>query len=163
MSMIILIAQWEREAISERTIRAMDQSAYEGNWVHGKPPFGFYLIEKKLVVNECEAAIVKQVYHMYQYNGDSMSQIQHYRGNHHTDLGFVWTHDRIKIMLTNEIYTGVNKNKRIRIEKHSPRIINNELFEMVQHSLDYRNRRDSHNYLYKGLCVDNKTWRATIA
>lgn len=36
VSMIILIAQWEREAISERTIRALDQSAYEGNYVHGR-------------------------------------------------------------------------------------------------------------------------------
>ncbi|MGM7268198.1 recombinase family protein, partial [Erysipelothrix rhusiopathiae] len=41
VSIIILIAQWEREAISERTIRALDQSAYEGNYVHGRAPFGY--------------------------------------------------------------------------------------------------------------------------
>lgn len=35
VSIIILIAKWEREAISERTIRTLDQSAYEGNYVHG--------------------------------------------------------------------------------------------------------------------------------
>lgn len=157
VSMIILIAQWEREAISERTIRAMDQSAYEGNWVHGKAPFGYDLIDKKLVINEREASIIKQVYHMFQFNNDSMSKIQHYHGNHHRDFGFVWSHDRIKNMLTNEIYTGVYKNKRIRIENHSPKIINTELFNMVQSSLEYRNRRDSHNYLYKSLCVDNNT------
>ncbi|MDE8040930.1 recombinase family protein [Erysipelothrix rhusiopathiae] len=157
VSMIILIAQWEREAISERTIRALDQSAYEGNYVHGRAPFGYSLVNKKLVINEKEATIIKQIYHMYYYNEDSMNKILHYHGSHHRDLGFVWTYDRIRIILTNEIYTGTYRNKRISIDNHSPQIISHELFEMVQKLMKSKNRRDNHSYLFKSLCVDYKT------
>ncbi|MDE8227210.1 recombinase family protein [Erysipelothrix rhusiopathiae] len=157
VSIIILIAQWEREAISERTIRALDQSAYEGNYVHGRAPFGYTLVNKKLVINEKEAAIIKQVYHMYLFDQDSINKIFHFHANHHNDFDFMWTYDRIKIILTNEIYTGTYRNKRIVIENHSPQIISHDLFNMVQKALKFRNRRNQHNYRYKLLCCDIKT------
>lgn len=157
VSMIILIAQWERESISERTIRALDQSAYEGNWVHGRPPFGYDLIDKKLVVNDLESSIVKQTFHMYEYNQDNINKILHHHGSKYRNLGFVWSHDRIRNILRNEIYTGTYMNKRIVIDNQSPSIISNELFNAVQNSLDMRNRRDSHNYLFKSICFDHRT------
>lgn len=157
VSMIILIAQWEREAISERTIRALDQSAYEGNYVHGKPPFGYRLVDKKLVVDEKEASIINQIYHMYLFNEDSINKIFHYHANHHREFDFMWTYDRIKIILTNEIYTGTYRNKRIVIDNHSPRIISRELFEMAQKALKLRNRRDQHDYQFKFFCYDIET------
>lgn len=157
VSIIILIAQWEREAISERTIRALDQSAYEGNYVHGRAPFGYKLVNKKLVIKENEAAIIKQIYHMYLFNQDSINKIFHYHASNHNEFNFMWTYDRIKIILTNEIYTGTYRNKRIVIENHSPQIISHDLYEMVQKALDFRNRRNQHNYRYKLLCYDIKT------
>ena len=157
VSMIILMAQWEREVISERTIRAMDQSTFEGNYVNGKAPFGYVKIGKKLAVDEDQSAVVKQMYHMYQFNNDSISKIQHYHSNKHQEYGFIWTHDRVKNILTNELYTGTYSNKRIRVENHSPQIISKELFAMVQKSMKFRNRTDSHDYLYKSLCIDNDT------
>lgn len=39
----------------------------------------------------------------------------------------MWTYDRIKIILTNEIYTGTYRNKRIVIDNHSSQIISREL------------------------------------
>ena len=157
VSVIILIAQWEREAISERTIRALDQSAYEGNYVHGRPPFGYRLEDKKLVINEHEASVIKQIYHMYLFDGDSMNQIMHYHGNNHREFGFNWTYDRIRIILTNEIYTGTYRNKRIIVEDHSPQIIDADLFNTVQVQMKNRNRRDSHAYIFRGLCIDHLT------
>lgn len=157
VSIIILIAQWEREAISERTIRALDQSAYEGNYVHGKPPFGYRLVDKKLVIDEKEASIINQIYHMYLFNEDSINKIFHYHANHHREFDFMWTYDRIKIILTNEIYTGTYRNKRIVIDNHSPRIISRELFDMAQIAQKSRNRRDQHNYHYKFFCYDIKS------
>ncbi|MDE8220744.1 recombinase family protein, partial [Erysipelothrix rhusiopathiae] len=75
VSMIILIAQWEREAISERTVRGLDQSAYEGNYAHGRPPYGYDLINKKLVINKSEAKIVEEAYSLYIYEEYSMNLI----------------------------------------------------------------------------------------
>lgn len=157
VSMIILIAQWEREAISERTIRALDQSAYEGNYVHGRTPFGYNTVNKKLVINELEAPIVKQIFHMYLFNEDNVNKILHYHGSNYRDLGFIWTYDRIRNILTNEIYTGTYRNKRIVIDNHSPQIIEREQFEMVQEMMQSKNKKDNHLYLFKSLCFDSTT------
>ncbi len=141
--MIILIDQWEREAISERTIRALDQSAYEGNYVHGRPPLGYRLVDKKLKIVESEAAIIRNIFDMYLFDGDSMNKILHYHGCKHRDLGFVWSYDRIRIILNNEIYTGLYSNKRIVIEDHSPQIISKDIFEKTKVMLKYKNKMES--------------------
>lgn len=157
VSMIILVAQWETEAISERTIRGMDQSAYEGNWVHGKSPYGYDLVNKRLVVNSREASIVKEAYYLYLYEFKSRSEIKHIFNNKHRDEKFMWTDDRVRIMLNNEIYKGTYKNSRIEIENHSPAIVSDELFSDVQRVLSMRNKRSQYPYLFKGKCYSVKT------
>lgn len=114
--MIILIDQWEREAISERTIRALDQSAFEGNYVHVRAPLGYRLDNKKLVVQESEAEIIKNIFDMYLFDGYSINEIFHFHGSKYRDMGFVWSYDRIRIILDNELYTGwyyVKKTERL--------------------------------------------------
>ena len=157
VSIIILVAQWEREAISERTIRALDQSAYEGNYVHGRAPFGYRLENKKLVVKENEAEIIKNIYDMYLFDGYSINEIFHFHGSKYRDMGFVWSYDRVRIILNNELYTGVYKNKRIVIDNHSPQIISKEIFKQTKIMLNYKNKMESYDYLFKGLCFDFKT------
>lgn len=152
VSMIILIAQWEREAISERTIRAMDQSAFEGNWVNGKAPFGYSIIEKKLVVDTYQALVVEEIYNMYYYKELSINSIYHYLQCNLNVFNFKWSYDRVKGILTNEIYTGTYRNKRITLENHSPSIISKKLYAEAQNMLKHRNRRNNHRYLFKGKC-----------
>lgn len=135
----------------------MDQSAYEGNWVHGRAPFGYELIDKKLVINDIEASIVKQTFHMYEYNQENINKITFHHGSKYRNLGFEWSHDRVSNMLRNEIYTGFYRNKRISITNHSPRIISDELFNVVQRSLTSRNSKSNHTYLFKSLCFDSIT------
>lgn len=157
VSMIILIAQWEREAISERTKRAMDQAALEGNYIHGRKPFGYDVVDKKLVVNQAHAAIVKKIFNYYLYEGLSINKIGHRLNNEHRDLGIVWTHDRVSSMLKTLIYTGTYKNSRIEIYDHSPSIIDTDTFNEVQMRLKYINRFDKHRYLFLGKVYCFKT------
>ncbi|QIK58206.1 recombinase family protein [Erysipelothrix sp. HDW6A] len=154
VSFIILMAQWEREAISERTIRALDQSAFEGNWVHGKPPFGYDLIDKKLMINENEAIMVEEIYNQYYFKELAINAIFHFMRCNHNTFNFDWTYDRIKIVLNNEIYTGTYRNKRIAIEDHSPAIVSKEMFQNVQQMFLHKNRRNKYQYTYKGKCYD---------
>lgn len=154
VSMIILIAQWEREAISERTIRAMDQSAFEGNWVHGRSPFGYDKVDKKLVINEAESIMVEEIFNQYYYKELAINAIFHFMRCNHNTFNFNWTYDRVKIILNSEIYTGTYRNKRISITDHSPAIISDELYQNVQKLMYHKNRRNKHQYTYKGKCYD---------
>ncbi len=157
VSMIILVAQWETEAISERTIRGMDQSAYEGNWVHGRAPFGYDLVDKRLEINPRESAIVKEAYYLYFYEFKSRGEIRHIFNNAHRMEKFMWTYDRIKHLLNNKIYKGTYENARISIDNHSPAILEASYFDDVQHALALRNKRSQYPYIFKGKCKDSRT------
>lgn len=112
-----------------------------------------------MVINELEAPIVKQIFHLYLFNEDNVNKILHYHGSNHPNLGFVWTYDRIRNILTNEIYTGTYRNKRISIDNHSPQIIKREQFDRVQEMMKSKNKKDNHLYLFKSLCYDSTTGR----
>lgn len=57
-------AEFERDIIRERVIFGMDKKAQDG-YVQYKAPFGYGYNNRKLVVNEEEATIVKEVYKAY--------------------------------------------------------------------------------------------------
>lgn len=65
VSVIILISQWERETISERTCRGVDQAAIEGIYVKGRSPYGYKIEDKKLVIVDEEAAHVRELFELY--------------------------------------------------------------------------------------------------
>jgi len=71
-----LAAEWEREAIVERTRGGRLQRYMQGCWGPGSPPFGYsYDREtKKLVINEVEARIVRRIFEEYA-SGKSMVHI----------------------------------------------------------------------------------------
>jgi len=55
------VAQWEREAIGERTSIALQHKKSKGEYTGGKIPFGYKLDKDgiKLLVEEKEQAIIK--------------------------------------------------------------------------------------------------------
>lgn len=62
-----LVAEWEREAIVERTSAGRLQRYKEGCWGPGKAPYGFTYNRdtKKLEINEPEARIIRMIYGEY--------------------------------------------------------------------------------------------------
>lgn len=154
VSMIILIAQWEREAISERTVRGLGQSAYEGNYVHGRPPYGYDLIDKKLVINRSEAKIVEEAYLLYIYEEYSMNLISIMFRDKYPNERYKWSQDRIRNLFTNPIYYGLYENKRLRIEDHSLAIITKETYLITQRIINQRTHNTKYEYKFKGKCTD---------
>ncbi|MDE8127537.1 recombinase family protein [Erysipelothrix rhusiopathiae] len=156
VSMIILIAQWEREAISERTVRGLDQSSYEGNYVHGSPPFGYDLIDKKLVINSHESTIVEEAFMLYIYEDLSMNLISLMFREKYSNERYNWTQDRIRNIFNNPIYYGKYQNKRIEIENHSPAIVSKYIHDLANRKMRERRYKTKNSYKYNGKCVDTE-------
>ncbi len=154
VSMIVLISQWERETISERTIRGVDQAALEGIYVKGRPPYGYKMDNKKLAIDEQEAAHVKRLFELYYYEGKSIGQLVHLFADAYGDERGIWNHTRVRSILGNEIYTGTFVNKRMKLENHSPAIITKALFDQVQLLLDSKNNFRSLEYIYGRKCFN---------
>lgn len=117
LGVLLQFAAFEREINSERTKAAIHQKALKGEHRGGKPVLGYNLIEKKLILNQEEAELVKQIFQEY-INGKGPSEIAKGLNRkdiktklHKTKKGIItggkkFTRNHIHNILTNPIYTG---------------------------------------------------------
>ncbi len=59
LNVMLSFAQYERELTGERIRDKVDASKKKGMWMGGNPSFGYDIEERKLVINEAEAKIVR--------------------------------------------------------------------------------------------------------
>lgn len=146
-NILVDFANFEREMIVERVTDAKYNLAEKGQWLGGNIPYGYKVINKKLILVEDEANIVRKIYNDY-IKGSSTRKLM---------LKYNLNKGLIAIILRNPIYTGLiaygktnqtNKNKKqnknidewiIAQGNHEP-IITKELWDKVQEikSKNYR-------------------------
>lgn len=122
------IAQYELSMIRKRTSRGRLKAVEKQKKVMPMrcPPFGYDLVDSKLVINEEEAKIVRQIYDWYVNQHLTLREI----GNRLVGLGVLpkrkesknWHQSSINRILTNEVYIGIyrynrRKSKKIKGEK----------------------------------------------
>ncbi|MFW8566175.1 recombinase family protein [Orrella sp. 11846] len=62
LNVLLSFAQFEREVTGERIRDKIALSKKKGMWMGGTPPLGYDVIARKLVVNDKEAALVRQIF-----------------------------------------------------------------------------------------------------
>ena len=62
LNILLSFAQFEREVIGERIRDKVAASRRKGMWMGGHPPLGYDVQDRKLVVNEVEAALVRHIF-----------------------------------------------------------------------------------------------------
>src|SRR6266478_795959 len=65
LNILLSFAQFEREVIGERIRDKFAASRKKGMWMGGHPPFGYDVRDRKLIVNEAEAATVRMIFERY--------------------------------------------------------------------------------------------------
>lgn len=65
LNILLSFAQFEREVIGERIRDKFAASRRKGMWMGGYPPLGYDVKDRKLVVNEVEAATVRMIFERY--------------------------------------------------------------------------------------------------
>lgn len=65
ITMLSAMAEMERENILDQTMSGRKQKAREGKWNGGMAPFGYDLIDGKLVINEEDARVVRDIFNIY--------------------------------------------------------------------------------------------------
>ncbi|MFV0479891.1 MAG: recombinase family protein [Anaerorhabdus sp.] len=157
VNFIVLIAQWERETISERTIRGLDRSAIEGNYSVGgnRLPYGYKKKNKKLIIDEKEANIVQWIFNSIENSRYNLTIIAYDLNKRKVKSSSweKWTDSIVKSILTNSIYYGTFKNSRISLSNHSPAIVSADQFYRVQDILKKRSRTPKHFYTFASLLI----------
>ncbi|HEX7840084.1 MAG TPA: recombinase family protein [Kofleriaceae bacterium] len=65
LNMLMSFAEFEREMISERTRDKIAGARRKGKWTGGPVPLGYTVVDKKLVVDELEAVLVREIFALY--------------------------------------------------------------------------------------------------
>lgn len=106
ITIVATMAQWERETIAERVYENMLKRSEQGLRNGAAAPYGYDLIEGKLIKNTEEAKWVPFMYEQYRSHG---SQNIAKKLNAHgvkTKKGEPWSDFSVRYVLTNPIYSG---------------------------------------------------------
>ena len=108
-------AQMEREMTSERVGEDMRHRAKNGKWNGGVIPYGFGVVDKQLVEEPSESAIINLIFDKY-VERESLRAVTHWlnTNNYRTRNNVTWAASSIRRVLTNPTYVGkVWYNKRV--------------------------------------------------
>jgi len=146
LNVLLSFAQFEREVTGERIRDKIAASKAKGMWMGGIPPLGYDVVDRKLVINEDEACIVRRLFGDYTRSNSLTMLLQHLR-----DAGVrtkSWkTQDGVERagklidksnlykMLNNPIYYGVVRFKGQEYKGEHNAIITQEMWEAAQSKL----------------------------
>ncbi|MCG7844669.1 MAG: recombinase family protein [Methanomassiliicoccales archaeon] len=147
------IAQLESEQIGERTYMGMRQKAESGQGLLGfRVPFGYHILEGKLVQDEIEAQVVRSIYDQY-LAGQTMDMIAYglnresvtTRGESH------WTVWSISRILHNPVYAGHLRWDDLVIPSDHQPIISIGIFNQTQRKVASRIKNKKHGSMVQLL------------
>ena len=114
LNILLSFAQFEREVIGERIRDKFAASRARGMWMGGTVPLGYDVKDRKLVVNDAEAAVVRWVFDDFAAIGSAMKLARVLRADGVTrKQGRAFTKVDIHKLLNNRLYLGeaVHKGK----------------------------------------------------
>ena len=149
------MAEFYSAELSQKITRGLRESAYKHNSVGGHIPLGYKVENKKLVIDEETAPIVREAFQLFA-NGKTVSYICKYfnEKGYITSKGTSYNKSSFANMFRNEKYIGTYSYHDYKAENVIPPIIDREIFEMVQLRLKERKHNTSSraktNYLLSG-------------
>jgi len=153
-NIMLTFAQFERELTSERTKDKLLERAQKGMWNGGGVPFGYKVVDKRLVPEEKKSQKLKQIFAIFAETGSLARTYQLLKEKQiFNDKNLTFSKAHLQSILRNPIYTGKMRfSGRIYQGLHQP-LISEDLFNHVQqfHKERFRRLRLYKNYLLAGL------------
>jgi len=151
LNVLLTFAQFEREIASDRLRDKFGAMRQRGMFVGGHPPFGYELIDKKLIPHPAEAEVVRWIFkrylqtHSYQkvarecaekgvVRRDRISKRGNLIQGRSIEFSSVWH------MLGNPVYVGEVRHRGVRYPGIHEGIVSQELWDEVQHLKARRTR-----------------------
>jgi site-specific DNA recombinase len=132
LNILLSFAQFEREVIGERIRDKFAASRKKGMWMGGFVPLGYDVKNRKLLVNEAEAATVRMIYQRFVRVGSATTLVralrtEGVRGKQGklVDKGYVYK------LLNNRVYVGEAVHKGTAYPGEHEAIIDRRLWDKV--------------------------------
>jgi len=143
LNMLLSFAQFEREVTGERIRDKIAASKKKGMWMGGRPPLGYDVQDKKLVVNPDEAETVRTLFGLYLELGTVKKLVEEsghlglvtkrrIRSGGQGTGGQPFTRGHLYQLLTNPIYVGDVAHKGVTYPGQHNGIIERQTFDAVR-------------------------------
>jgi site-specific DNA recombinase len=142
LNILLSFAQFEREVIGERIRDKFAASRKRGMWMGGWTPLGYDVKDRKLVINETEAATVRTVFERFVSIGSATMLSRNLtaegiltRQGRPLDKGVIYK------LLNNPVYVGEAVHKGISYAGEHEAIVSRALWDKVQAILSEGSRK----------------------
>jgi len=163
LNMLISFSEFEREMIADRTRDKIAASRRRGKWTGGPVPYGFDVLDRKLVVSEFEAVVVREVFATYEAQHSILAVIDELNARARprklragAAASATWNKAAVLQILRDPRHAGLMPYYDERHQGEHAAIIDRELFERVQTMLDAGTRVGAARptrHLIQGLTV----------
>jgi site-specific DNA recombinase len=152
LNILLTFAQFEREMLADRVRDKAAAMKRAGRWSGGAPPFGYDIVNRKLVANEAEAPVVRSIFERFLELGSANKVTVELRAqgqsakrwiNRHGAVsgGGLVTTGMIYALLGNPVYIGeFHVDGQVHRGLHEP-ILDRALWEQAQALRTTRRRR----------------------
>lgn len=171
LNVLLSFAQFEREVTGERIRDKIAASKAKGMWMGGKPPVGYHIENRRLVIETNEAKITKHIFDRYLALGnvrDLKKELDHtnivspirktLKGNLYG--GSKFSRGALYAILKNPAYIGKVPHKEKSYDGLHAAIIDQDIWQKVQEKLAQqtvsKNKRMKRKHLLKGLLFDSE-------
>jgi site-specific DNA recombinase len=133
LNIMLTFAQYEREATGERIRDKFAASRKRGIWMGGWAPLGYEVRDRKLMVNEIDAKLVRSIFQRFVKTGsittlarELISENVRNKYNKLIDKGILYK------ILNNPVYIGVAVHKGVSYPGEHVGIIDQKIWDKVQ-------------------------------
>jgi site-specific DNA recombinase len=142
LNILLSFAQFERELAGERIRDKFLQSRKRGLWMGGWPPLGFRVEDRRLVVVEREAALVRRVFDRFASAGSALTVARELNAAGEVTKrracangvrgGRPWTKGAIYKILANRVYVGEAVHKGVAYPGEHAAIVDERTWDKVR-------------------------------
>lgn len=135
-SMLEGYAEYYSAELSQKVKRGMKETRLKGNFTGGTIIYGYKVEDRKVVIDEEQAGVVKYIFEQYAmgvYEKDIISALTE-KGIF--NKGKPFARNTIYNMLKNEKYFGIYRHNDEVFDNISPAIVTKEIYEKVRRKID---------------------------
>ncbi|MEL7499066.1 MAG: recombinase family protein [Planctomycetota bacterium] len=156
LNILLSFAQFEREIIGERIRDKKLATARQGKYIGGQPKLGLDIIDRRYVVNEDEAKLVRRIFKMLlelascrkvadKLNAEGLLTKRYETKTGKTFGGTKWIGRRVYDIVTDQKYIGKIVHKGVAYDAEHKAIVSKNQFDAAQNMLA-KNKTYTHKH-----------------
>ena len=134
-SLLEAMSQYYSMELSQKVKRGMNESRIKGNFTGGYILYGYKIVNKKVVIDEEKAEVIRYIYDQYAMGVYVKDIIAHLNAKGILNRGKPFARNTIYNILKNEKYAGIYRYNDQIFDNIYPQIVPTSTFEIVRNKI----------------------------